>query len=147
MAVADWVGTGLDGRKALAETKQFLALAFRRAEQRASAGAFIDGLLSRAERKTGWMLAEEAGLDRPYRLQSLIGRSSWSADELCDRVRHYVIDALGSADGVLVADETGFVKKGSIQLAWHGSIPARRDVWRTARSVSLPIMPAASAMP
>lgn len=87
MAVSDWVGTGLDWRKALAETKQFLAPAFRRAEQRASAGAFIDGLLSRAERKTGWMLAEEAGLDRPYRLQSLIGRSSWSADELCDRVR------------------------------------------------------------
>jgi SRSO17 transposase len=112
MAVSDWVGTGIDWRKALAETKQFLAPAFRRAEQRTSASAFIDGLLSRAERKTGWMLAEEAGLDRPYRLQSLIGRSSWSADELCDRVRHYVIDALGNADGVLVVDETGFVKKG-----------------------------------
>lgn len=112
MAVSDWVGTGIDWRRALAETKEFLAPAFRRAEQRASASAFIDGLLSRAERKTGWMLAEEAGLDRPYRLQSLIGRSSWSADELCNRVRQYVIDALGSADGVLVVDETGFVKKG-----------------------------------
>jgi len=27
--------------------------------------AFIDGLLSGAERKTDWMLAEEAGLARP----------------------------------------------------------------------------------
>ena len=35
-----------------------------------------DGLLSGAERKTGWMLAEEAGLDRPYRIQSLLGRSA-----------------------------------------------------------------------
>ncbi|RDJ01010.1 hypothetical protein B5K06_34295, partial [Rhizobium grahamii] len=67
--------------------KQFLAPAFKRVEQRASASTFIDGVLSRAERKTGWMLAEEAGLDRPYRLQSLLGRSSWSADALCDRVR------------------------------------------------------------
>ncbi|KAB1120366.1 hypothetical protein F4V90_29745 [Neorhizobium galegae] len=33
------------------------------------------------KRKTGWMLAEEAGLDRPYRIQSLLGRSSWSTDE------------------------------------------------------------------
>jgi SRSO17 transposase len=112
MAVSDWVGTGVDWRKVLAEAKQFLAPAFRRAEHRASASAFIDGVLSRAERKTGWMLAEEAGLDRPYRLQSLLGRSSWSADGLCDRIRQYVIDALGDTDGVLVVDETGFVKKG-----------------------------------
>ncbi|WOS61810.1 IS701 family transposase [Sinorhizobium fredii] len=112
MAVSDWVGTGLDWPHALADMKQFLAPAFRRVEQRASAGTFIDGVLSRAERKTGWMLAEEAGLDRPYRLQSLLGRSSWSADALCDRVRRYVADALGDADGVLVVDETGFVKKG-----------------------------------
>ncbi|MQW86406.1 IS701 family transposase [Sinorhizobium saheli] len=112
MAVSDWVGTGLDWRHALADMKQFLAPAFKRVEQRASASTFIDGVLSRAERKTGWMLAEEAGLDRPYRLQSLLGRSSWSADALCDRVRRYVADALGDADGVLVVDETGFVKKG-----------------------------------
>lgn len=79
MAVSDWVGTGLDWRRALAEMKQFLAPAFRRAEQRASASAFIDGLLSRAERKTGWMLAEEAGFARPYRLQSLLGCvSAWN---------------------------------------------------------------------
>lgn len=112
MAVSDWVGTGLDWRQGLAEMKAFLAPSFRRVEQRASASTFIDGILSRAERKTGWMLAEETGLDRPYRLQSLLGRSSWSADALCDRVRRYVTDALGDADGVLVVDETGFVKKG-----------------------------------
>jgi SRSO17 transposase len=72
---------------------------------------FVDGLLSDAERKTGWMLAEEAGFERPYRIQSLLGRRSWSADHLRDLVRGYVVDALG-ADGVLVIDETGFLKKG-----------------------------------
>jgi SRSO17 transposase len=84
-----------------------------RAETRFSAGAFIDGLLSSAERKTGWILAEEAGFERPYRIQSLLGRSSWSADRLRDLVRDYVIEALGDPGGVLVIDETGFLKKGS----------------------------------
>ena len=83
-----------------------------RAETRASAGAFIDGLLSSAEPKTGWMLAESAGLERPYRIQSLLGRSAWSADGLRDLVRQYVVCALGDAGGVLVIDETGFLKKG-----------------------------------
>jgi SRSO17 transposase len=75
-------------------------------------GAFIEGLLSGAERKTGWMLAEEAGLGQPYRIQSLLGRSIWSADDLCFRVRSYVLEVLGDPDGVLVVDETGFPKKG-----------------------------------
>ena len=41
-----------------------------------------------------------------------MGRSRWSADALRDQVRAYVVEALGDADGVLVVDETGFVKKG-----------------------------------
>src|SRR3546814_2041340 len=59
------------------------------------------------------MLAEEAGLDRPYRIQSLLGRSSWSADTLRHRVQDYVMASLGDKDGVLVVDETGFLKKGA----------------------------------
>jgi len=45
-------------------------------------------------------------------MQSLLGRSRWDADALRDRVRADVIEALGEADGVLVVDETGFIKKG-----------------------------------
>jgi len=112
MTVADWAGTVVNWREALDEVKRFIAPAFKRVEQRATADAFLDGLLSRAERKTGWMLAEEAGHERPYRMQSLLGRSAWSADALCERVRRYVVDALGDGDGVLVVDETGFLKKG-----------------------------------
>lgn len=112
MSVAAWSGTLLDWKSALVELKDHIAPALGRSETRFSAGAFIDGLLSGTERKTGWMLAEEAGFERPYRIQSLLGRSSWSADHLRDRVRDYVVDALGCADGVLVIDETGFLKKG-----------------------------------
>jgi hypothetical protein len=83
MSVADWTGTLLDWQAALKELREIIAPAFRRREQHQSASAFIDGVLSGAERKTGWMLAEEAGFERPYRIQSLLGRSSWSADDLC----------------------------------------------------------------
>jgi len=113
MTVSDWAGCVSDWSHALAGLKEFIAPAFKRSEQIGSAGVFIDGLLSGAERKTGWMLAEEAGLARPYRIQSLLGRSFWSADTLCERVRSYTIEALGDPDGVLVVDETGFQKKGS----------------------------------
>ena len=113
MSVSDWAGATLDWRSAIDGLKAFIAPAFKRSEQRASAGAFMDGVLSGVERKTGWMLAEEAGLARPYRMQSLLGRSNWCADALCERVRSYALDALGDPDGVLVIDETGFLKKGT----------------------------------
>lgn len=69
-------------------------------------------MLSGVERKTGWLPSEQAGLERPCRMQSLLGRSRWSADGLRDLVQGYVIEALGDTGGVLVVDETGFVKKG-----------------------------------
>jgi hypothetical protein len=65
MSVSDWAGSVSDWRQALEGLKGFIASAFKRSLQRASAGVFMDGLLSGAERKKGWMLAEEAGLARP----------------------------------------------------------------------------------
>jgi hypothetical protein len=87
MAVADWAGTLAEWQGAPDALKAFLAPAPGRAGTRASAGAFIDGLLSAAERKTGWMPAEQAGLERPCRIQSLLGRSVWPAGRLRDLVR------------------------------------------------------------
>jgi len=84
------------------------------AQQRpvASAGAFIDGLLSEERRKTGWMRAEAAGDPGPWRQQELLGRDRWDADALRDLVRDYVVEHLGHDDAVLVIDETGFLKQG-----------------------------------
>jgi SRSO17 transposase len=112
MSVAAWSGALLKWEQELSELKDRLASAFGRAETRASASAFIDGLLSGTTRKTGWQLAEQAGLARPYRMQSLLGRGSWSAEALRDKVREEVISTLGDPNGVLVVDETGFLKKG-----------------------------------
>jgi SRSO17 transposase len=113
MSVAAWSGSLLKWEHELSEFKGRLSPAFGRAETRASASAFIDGLLSGTTRKTGWQLAEQAGLARPYRMQSLLGRGSWSAEVLRDKVREEVISTLGDPNGVLVVDETGFLKKGT----------------------------------
>jgi SRSO17 transposase len=112
MSVAVWSGSLVAWERELAALKERIGPVFGRAETRATAGAFLDGLLSGVARKTGWLLAEQAGLDRPYRMQSLLGRSRWEADALRDRIRADVIEALGDGDGVLVVDETGFLKKG-----------------------------------
>ena len=82
MGVAAWTGALVDWQAELEALKRHVAPVFGRAEARRAAEAFIEGLLSPAERKTGWLLAEQAGLERPYRIQSLLGRSVWRADAL-----------------------------------------------------------------
>lgn len=112
MSVASWSGALLSWERELAGLKQRLGPIFGRRELQETSGVFLDGLLSGIERKTGWLLSEQAGAERPYRIQSLLGRSRWEADALRDEVRAYVIEALGDSCGVLVVDETGFLKKG-----------------------------------
>ena len=73
--VADWSGSLLQWEGELQRLKARLGAALPRRELRETAGAFLDGLLSGVERKTGWLMAEQAGLDQPYRMQSLLGRS------------------------------------------------------------------------
>jgi SRSO17 transposase len=77
-----------------------------------SAGLFLDGLLGPERRKTGWMRAEAAGDRGPWRQQAILGRGRWDADALRDVVRDYALETLAEPDGVLVIDETGFLKQG-----------------------------------
>ena len=104
MSVSGWSGSMLAWEGELGALKARLGPVFGRPETRESFGGFVDGLLSGVARKTGWLLAEQAGLDRPWRMQALLGRSHWDADRLRDAVRGYVIEALGEASGVLVVD-------------------------------------------
>jgi SRSO17 transposase len=46
-------------------------------------------------------------------VQHLLARAAWDADAVRDDLTRYVASHLGQADGVLVVDETGFVKKGT----------------------------------
>ena len=112
MSVSDWTGSGLGWELELTAMKGRLCSVFLRSEARESCGAFIDGLLSGIERKTGWLMAEQAGLARPWRMQALLGRSQWDCERMRDIVFDYAIEALGDDSGVLVVDDTGFLKKG-----------------------------------
>nr|WP_185015254.1 IS701 family transposase [Streptomyces sp. AK010] len=85
---------------------------FGRVEPRATARAYLLGLLSSVERKNCWQLAELAGHARPGPMQRLLRYARWDADAVRDDVRTYAIEHLGSDGGVLVVDETGFLKKG-----------------------------------
>ncbi|MCA1612545.1 MAG: IS701 family transposase [Acidobacteria bacterium] len=86
---------------------------FPRSEPRERAAAYLRGLISPVERKNGWQLAEQAGDGAPYGVQHLLGRAEWSADEVRDDLRSYVVEHLGDPEAVLVVDETGFLKKGA----------------------------------
>jgi len=97
----------------LATVDARLAPHLGRTELRERAHAYLRGVLSGAERKNGWQLAEEVGDPTPYGLQHLLGRAIWNADAVRDEVRAYVMDTLKAADAVLVVDETGFLKKGT----------------------------------
>lgn len=44
--------------------------------------------------------------------QHFLGRAKWDADQVRDQLRSYVAANLAGPDGVLVVDETGFVKNG-----------------------------------
>jgi SRSO17 transposase len=85
---------------------------FARPEVRRRVAGFLRGLLGEVERKNGWQLAEYAGETTPDGMQRLLTTTRWDADALRDEVRGYVVEQLGDPDGVLVVDETGFLKSG-----------------------------------
>jgi SRSO17 transposase len=85
---------------------------FARSETREGVKAYLRGLLSPIERKNGWQLAEAAGFATPYALQYLLNRAVWESDEVRDRLQAYVREMVAGPDGMLVIDETGFLKKG-----------------------------------
>src|SRR5918911_728111 len=65
------------------------------------------------------MRAEAAGDAGPWRQQAVLGRSHWDAEALCDLVREYAVETLAASDGVLVVDETGFLKQGKASCGVH----------------------------
>ena len=86
---------------------------FGRAEPRARVRKYVSGLVAGLERKNGWTLAEWAGEVSPDGMQRLLRRADWDVDGVRDDVRGYVAEELGDPGGVLIADDTGFIKKGT----------------------------------
>lgn len=83
----------------------------------------------------------------PHGLQRLLSWCQWDPDEIRDDLRDYVTDHLGQPDGVLIVDDTGFLKKGTVSAGVQGSIPAPLAARRTARSECSSLMPPRRAVP
>lgn len=99
---------------------------FSRIEPRLVARDFVASLLAPVESKNCWWLAEHAGHARPSRMQRLLRDAVWDADEVRDDLRSFVVQQLHHRDAVLVADETGFLKKGTssvgVQRQYCGTV-------------------------
>jgi SRSO17 transposase len=89
-----------------------LAPVFARGEPRLRAWSYLLGLVSGLERKNGWTLAEFAGDATPDGMQRLLDAAVWDEDDVRDRLVGYVAAELGDPGGVLIADDTGFLKSG-----------------------------------
>lgn len=90
----------------------YIGYRFGRRAMRERALDYLIGLLSTIERKNGWQLAEAVAHAMPYSVQHLLDRAHWDCDALRDDLVDYLAQELGDEDGVLVVDETGFLRKG-----------------------------------
>jgi SRSO17 transposase len=86
---------------------------FGRREPRARAVGYVRSLMAPLERKNGWTISEATGARSPDSVQWLLTGADWDPDLLRDDLRSWVADRLGDPDGVLVVDDTGFLKKGT----------------------------------
>ena len=102
----------LEWEAGLQELHGRIASRFSRSESRQRVLAYLQGLLGSVERKNGWQLAEYAGDATPDGVQRLLAVYHWDADQVRDDLQGYVVEHLGDPGGVLVVDETGFLKQG-----------------------------------
>lgn len=100
--------------QALDDVQARIGRYFHRREMRERVRRYLAGVLGRVERKNSWQLAEALGERGPQGVQRLFTDAGWDAEAVRDELRTYVVERLGDrASGVLVVDETGFLKKGT----------------------------------
>src|ERR687897_3155874 len=93
-----------------------VARRFPRVEPRRHARALVLGLLADLPRKNCWTIAEHAGQATPDGLQHLLSGAVWDHDAVRDDVRALLVEHLGDPGAVLVVDETGDLKKGTVTV-------------------------------
>lgn len=93
---------------------------------RKHARQYLEGLLSPLERKNGWTIAEFAGEKEPKAMQRFLNLANWDAGAMRDLVRDYAMVSFADPQGVLIADPTGFAKKGrksaGVQRQYSGTL-------------------------
>jgi SRSO17 transposase len=128
----------------LEELHARIASRFARSEARERVKRYFVGLLGRVERKNGWQLAEAMGETDPQGVQRLLNSARWDPEAVRDDLGNYVVEHLGDEDsGVLVVDETGFLKKGkkSVGVARQYTGTAGETVNCQGSGCSLPMLP------
>jgi SRSO17 transposase len=114
--VAAAVAARIDPAGWAAEFESVFALvapAFARVEPRRRARLFIQALLGPLKVRTCWQIAEYAGEPNPGGMQRLLASASWDDAFARAQIRDYVVAGFGPG-GVLIVDETGDAKKGSM---------------------------------
>jgi SRSO17 transposase len=93
---------------------------------RRHAQQYLRGLLAPITRKNGWTIAEYTGEKEPKAMQRFLNIATWDAEALCGVVCDYAIEHLADPRAVLVADPTGFAKKGKksagVQRQYSGTL-------------------------
>jgi SRSO17 transposase len=101
--------SGVSGGAAyLHDLERRLAPDFERTEPRQRAMAYLRGLLSPAERKNNWQLAEVSGDTTPYGFQHLLRRALWDPEAVRDELRRYVLQHLGDPEGSWCSTKPAF---------------------------------------
>ncbi|MGH3711777.1 MAG: IS701 family transposase [Pseudonocardiaceae bacterium] len=99
---------------------------FYRTESKRHSEQYLRGLLSPLARKNGWTIAEYVGEHEPKALQRLLNLSRWDAGELLRINREYAMETFADPGAILVADPTGFAKKGTksvgVQRQYSGTL-------------------------
>jgi SRSO17 transposase len=83
-------------------------------------------------------------------MQRLLAYVDWDAEAVRDDVRGYVVEHLGDAAGVLVVDETGFLKKGTKSAGvarQYSGTAGRVENCQISVSAAMPQRPAARSGP
>ncbi|MER5987620.1 transposase [Streptomyces sp. NPDC001787] len=115
---------------------------FSRVELRRRMRDYVRGLLAPVARKNSWQLAEQAGHATPDGLQHLLAGAKWEPDDISNELQEYVAHKLGEDDGVLIIDDTGFIKKGTtsagVQRQYSGTAGRRGCRLRPAGQGDLP---------
>jgi SRSO17 transposase len=111
---------------------------FARVEPRRRMAAFVRGLLSGLARVNCWPIAEHAGEDCPRGMQRLLAEAVWDEAGVRDDLRGYMLGYFAGPGAVLVVDETGDLKKGTMttgtQRQYTGTAGRTENAQVAARS-------------
>jgi SRSO17 transposase len=102
---------------------------FQRSESREHFFNYMAGQFSDLERKSIEPIALALKDGNVRALQRFVSDAPWDDDRIMSKYRSFVSDDLGSPDGALIFDESGFVKKG------QDSIGVARQYCRTIGKV------------